>query len=294
MPVISPPAAPPVVRVRAPDSVTTPVRAFARDSGRSGALLLRGLPVGVVPPTPTSSGALMAKDPTSERVLLDVARLLGEPVGYEPEHGGDLVQNIVPTRGTEQRQVSTSSTVTLAWHTETAFHPHKPRYLLLFCLRADPGAVTTLASVHDIVDRLDGASRAILREPRFRTRPDESFLAPGSEGALGPSFAVLASCDGDDTDDICFTYDEELTEGIDADAAVALDALQRAVTDAAISLVLTRGDLLIVDNHVTVHGRGPFRARFDGTDRWLQRAFVVDDLTPSAAERSGRIITTRF
>ncbi|MGE0137021.1 MAG: L-asparagine oxygenase, partial [Ilumatobacteraceae bacterium] len=54
------------------------------------------------------------------------------------------------------------------------------------------------------------------------------------------------------------------------------------------------GDLLVVDNTVAVHGRSPFLPRFDGTDRWLQRTFVVSDLLPSAAERTGRVVTTRF
>ena len=34
--------------------------------------------------------------------------------------------------------------------------------------------------------------------------------------------------------------------------------------------------------------------RYDGTDRWLLRAFVVADLAPSAGERAGRVITTVF
>lgn len=270
--------------------VRAAVRAFAADPGRSGALRLRGLPTGVVPPTPDSPTARTAKDGTSERVLLGVANLLGEPIGYEPEYGGALVQNILPTRGTERRQVSTSSAVTLAWHTETAFHPHKPRYLLLLCLRGDPDARTTLASAHDVVDHLDDATVAVLREPRFRTRPDESFLAPGSVRRFGPRFAVLA---GDD-DHPELTWDEELTVGVDAASRQALSALARAVRDVAVALVLEPGDLLVVDNHVAVHGRSPFRARFDGHDRWLQRTFVVPDLGASASERDGRIITTRF
>jgi alpha-ketoglutarate-dependent taurine dioxygenase len=59
-------------------------------------------------------------------------------------------------------------------------------------------------------------------------------------------------------------------------------------------VVLEPGDLLVVDNTVAVHGRSPFPARYDGTDRWLQRAFVVADLAPSAAVRSGRVVRTRF
>jgi hypothetical protein len=37
---------------------------------------------------------------------------------------------------------------------------------------------------------------------------------------------------------------------------------------------LRPGEVLVVDNDVVVHGRVPFRARFDGTDRWLKRASV--------------------
>ena len=55
-----------------------------------------------------------------------------------------------------------------------------------------------------------------------------------------------------------------------------------------------RGDLLVVDNSRCVHGRSPFTARFDGSDRWLQRAFVVASLAPSAADREGRTIVTDF
>ena len=81
-----------------------------------------------------------------------MARRLGEPVGYVPEHGGRIVQNIVPTRRDADRQTSTSSRSTLMFHTETAFHPYRPRYLLLLCLRGDPAAETTMASVHDLFD----------------------------------------------------------------------------------------------------------------------------------------------
>ena len=82
--------------------------------------------------------------------------------------------------------------------------------------------------------------------------------------------------------------------GTDAEAQAALDRLGRAVRAHATAVVLEAGDLLVIDNHRVVHARSPFHARFDGRDRWLQRAFVVSDLTPSTAARTGRIITTRF
>jgi L-asparagine oxygenase len=275
-----------------PGAIEAELRAFAADPGDAGTLLLRHMPVGRVPATPAGPGTDTGKDTTSERTLMAVGSRLGEPVGYVQEHGGGLVQDIVPARRDVGRQLSTSSDVTLEWHTETAFHPHKPRYVLLLCLRGDAGARTLCCSIADVLPHLDGDTVATLHEPRFRTRPDASFLEPGVDGDYGPPMAVLAGADGDER--ASFTYDEDLMVGTDPAAQRALDALGAAVRERATSVVLEAGDLLVIDNDRVVHARSPFRARFDGSDRWLQRAFVVTDLAPSAGERDGRIITTRF
>ena len=163
---------------------------FADRPHRSGALLLKHMPVGALPPTPDTPTTPATKDRVSEFTLLTVARRLGQPVGYEPEHGGDIVQNIVPTRTAAARQVSTSSRVELMFHTEAAFHPHRPRFLLLLCLRGDVNAATTLSSIHEVLPGLDPAIRDVLFEPRFRTAVDESYLH-GRRNVLGAPMAVL-------------------------------------------------------------------------------------------------------
>ena len=89
-------------------------------------------------------------------------------------------------------------------------------------------------------------------------------------------------------------FDADLMVGTDAVADDALRVLAEAVAEHHTSVVLEPGDLLVVDNSAAVHGRSPFTPRFDGTDRWLQRTFVVPDLSASAADRQGRVITTRF
>lgn len=272
-----------------PGAVHDALVGFADRPHRSGALVVRGVPLGPVPATPPSPLAAPST-PVATRSLLTAARRLGQPVGYAPEHGGDIVQQIVPTREAAGDQVSTSSDVELMFHTETAFHPHRPRYLLLLCLRGDPAAATTLASVHDVVEHLDAATVEAMFESRFRTAVDQSFLGGGRVNRLGPPRPLLEGT----LDEPTFVFDADLMVGIDDDADRVIREVRRVVGESHRSVVLAAGDLLVIDNHVAVHGRSPFAPRYDGTDRWIQRTFVVTDLAPSAGERAGRVITTVF
>ncbi len=262
---------------------------FADAAPQSGALVLRGVPVGSLPHTPESPTAPTVKDHVSEFVLLTVARRLGQPVGYQPEHGGDLVQNLVPTKANAHRQVSTSSGVDLMFHTEAAFHPHRPKFLLLLCLRGDANAVTTLSSIFEVLPLLPERVVETLFQPRFRTAVDESYLH-GRSNVLGAPMPVLSG----DRDRPTMVFDADLMVGIDEEADAALRALSAVVEQHHTGLALEAGDLLIVDNDVAVHGRSSYTPRWDGFDRWIQRSMAVTDLAPSAGERNGRVIVTHF
>jgi hypothetical protein len=272
-----------------PSAVLEAVGEFRSRPDASGALLLQGLPIGRLPMTPDEPTAPTSKDQTSERTLLAVATLLGEPVGYLPELGGRLVQNIVPTRAASDRQVSTSSAVRLLFHTETAFHPHRPAYLLLLCLRGDPAASTTLSSIQEAIADLDGATVEVLFQPRFRIGVDESFLN-GRDNVLSAPMPVLSGERCAPT----MVFDEDLMVGTDAEATRALRTLGDAVARRHASVTLQQGDLLIVDNARAVHGRSPYTPRFDGLDRWIQRTFVVHELPALPEDRDGRVIRTQF
>jgi len=272
-----------------PEHVRAAFSAFRSNPSASGALLVRGLPIGDLPPTPPSPRSILEKDHGTETLLLAAASGLGFPVGYAPEHGGDLVQNIVPVPTAADRQVSTSSKVRLEFHTEAAFHPHRPRYLLLLCLRGDPSASTTLSSIREAVACLEPQHLDVLREPRFATGVDESYLGYRSD-ALGSPFPAISGAPG--AESVCF--DGDLMQGLDSEAVQALESLRAALDSVQRAIVLEAGDLLVVDNHIAVHGRSPFTPRFDGTDRWLQRSFVLDDLDRSASDRVGRVIATKF
>lgn len=256
---------------------------------QAGAIVLRGMPVGELPLTPESPTAPCDKPLVSEFTLLTVARRLGQPVGYLPEHGGDLIQNLVPTKSNADRQVSTSSKVQLMFHTEAAFHPHRPKYLLLLCLRGDENAFTTLSSIFEVLPNLSERVVDTLFEPRFRTAVDESYLH-GRSNVLGLPMPVLRGERSRPT----MVFDADLMVGTDEEADESLRTLSAAVEAQHTGVALQAGDLLVVDNNVAVHGRSPYQPRFDGYDRWLQRSMVVADLSASAGERDGRVIVTRF
>jgi alpha-ketoglutarate-dependent taurine dioxygenase len=73
----------------------------------------------------------------------------------------------------------------------------------------------------------------------------------------------------------------------------ALLHLKVAIRDSIVDYILETGDLMLINNNTAVHGRKPFIARYDGTDRWLKRVLIRTSSTPSN-QIEGNVITTKF
>ena len=72
---------------------------------------------------------------------------------------------------------------------------------------------------------------------------------------------------------------------LDPERRDALDAIVRMLDATLQDLVLKPGDIVFIDNYRTVHGRRPFKARYDGYDRWLKRVNITNDLRKSRDAR---------
>ncbi|KIF66774.1 L-asparagine oxygenase [Streptomyces sp. AcH 505] len=254
---------------------------FRRNSGPHGALLLRGLPVEAMelPPTPRVNGSVQRDRSLAAALLLMIACGLGDPGAFRPEKGGALVQDVVPVPGMEEFQGNAGSTV-LTFHNENAFHDHRPDFVMLLCLRADPTGRAGLrtACVRQVLPLLPERIVETLWAPEFVTAPPPSF-GQGADGAV-PS-AVLSG----DRRDPDVRVDLAATTPVTERAAEALEVLQDHFDRTATTHRLVPGELAVVDNRVTVHGRTEFTPRYDGTDRWLQRTFVLTDLRRSRSLR---------
>jgi L-asparagine oxygenase len=261
--------------------------ATTTNTATSAVTLIADYFTGQVPPTPLVTNLDHDACAAATRALLQFADDIGRAVGYDREQEGRLIQDIFPVKSAERVQVSTSSKVMLGSHTETAFHPHKPRYVVLLCLRGDPQAATTYADVNDVVQHLTPDHLEVLQTNEFVTTVDPSFMTHGEPDAQVAITPLTRLHNGWE-----FVYDELLMSATTARASTALTALHAAVKHSTKHVVLRGGDLLVIDNHRAVHGRTPFIPRYDGSDRWLKRSLVVTTLPTH--DVIGRVIQTRL
>lgn len=266
-----------------PERLKRALLTFRRTPNRAGTLIIKNMPTDPELPATPADGR-PAKDKASsysEYGLMMSMLFLGEPIAYMDEKEGALIQNICPVKGKEMKQENTGSSY-LEFHVEDGFHPYKPDYLALTCLRSDHDGVakTTSASIRNVVHLLPSAALALLREPLYRLR-----LSPSFSDSETPMYSdMMPVLSGHLLDpDMCIDY--YLMEASTKQAQWALELLKQYLLGAVLEYSLQPGDLMILDNRMAAHGRTHFTPRYDGSDRWLQRMFVVRDLRKSAASR---------
>ncbi|MET7769921.1 TauD/TfdA family dioxygenase [Nocardia sp. NPDC005366] len=202
--------------------------------------------------------------------MLLLASMIGLPFGWRGQQEGRLVNNVMPARGYENVQIGASSSLLLSPHTEDAFHPHRSHIFLLSCIRNMEAVATTISSVRDV--DLSASDRELLLRPTVPILPDLTYGDLERHGPAEPIPILWERSDG-----LCLRYDPDFTPWGDADPEfrAAYRRLGAELERVARRVVLEPGDVAIIDNDVVVHGRVPFTARFDGTDRWLKRVNIA-------------------
>lgn len=281
---------------------------FKRQEPPGGACLIRGYPIddrliGVTPEHWRERGEI---SPTLEEevLLMLFGSLLGDAIAWATQQNAYLLHDVIPIKEDENAQMSTGSEQVIWWHNEDAFHPFRGDYVSLMCLRNSDRIPTTLASTDQI--KLSQHHIDVLFQPRFTIDPDDSHAEKNRPAAAEPDdhegALVKAAYDrinkmhsnpsklavfyGDPESPYMRLDPYYMRPMDDEEAQSALNALVHAVDRCLSEVVLEPGDFLFVDNYRTVHGRKRFKARYDGSDRWLKRMNLAIDLRKSRAART--------
>lgn len=310
-----------------PRSLRNFLNNFKRLEPPGGACLIKGYPVDdrKIGPTPEHWKQKSEVSPTLEQELLMMlfGSLLGDAIAWSTQQDAHIIHDVLPIKADENEQISTGSNQVISWHNEDAFHPFRGDYVSLMCLRNSDRIPTTLASVEQL--KLSQREISILFEPRFVIYPDESHAEKNNSVAVSYSGNGNGNGhskgNGNGTDPLkvareriremhsspsklAVLYGDPHMPYLrldpyfmrpleDDEAQFALNALIRAVDKCLGEVVLEPGDFLFVDNYRAVHGRKHFKARYDGTDRWLKRMNITNDLRKSRSARatcSSRVI----
>lgn len=229
-----------------------------------------------------------------ELLLILLSSLLGDPFGWATQQNGRLIHDVLPIKGHEHEQLGSSSESLLTWHTEDAFHPQRGDFLAFSCLRNPYSAVTTIGYA-DSLDLLE-TTKGILFEERFAIRPDKSHLAENNSAHADTTFSGIEEMQVNPPP-VAILFGDPARPYLRADpyfmsvepgdheARHALDQFVKEMDEKMVDLQLESGDFCFLDNFRVVHGRKPFKARHDGTDRWLKRVNIACDLRKSRAAR---------
>lgn len=257
---------------------------FAHNPLGPSALLLQGCPLGEpLPPTPLSGTQIVKGNYVAENFLLLLGLLLGHPVAFSNEKAGEIIANLIPLPGRGRSISNEGYSVPLELHSDLVhLGVYTPAFVILLCLRGDVRgeAITFHVDVRNVLPLLDAEDVAALREARFQIELPASFqqdknnaksLSAPMPIISGPAYAPQIAAEFNS----CRPQDER--------AARALAALERVCRRPGIAtgVNLQAGDALLVRNRAALHGRSPFSPQFDtGTQRWLQRLYVMADLWP--------------
>jgi hypothetical protein len=237
-----------------------------------GLYLLKGLTVDddAAGPTPGHWSTAGDAGALHDVVLLLLSTVMGVPIAWEGQQNGRFVHNIVPSPGHEEEQTGASSTVLLSPHTEDAFHPDRAHLLILGCMRNHDRVATTAAGVRRT--RLSDEDIELLSRPVLPILPDDAYTEAQGYAGEPPAVPTLWRSE----DGLTLRFDPAYTplEQATPELRAAYGRLEDELSRVSLAVSLEPGDVLVVDNDLVVHGRVPFKARYDGTDRWLKRASV--------------------
>lgn len=206
-----------------------------------------------------------------------------------------ILSNIIPIPERAHYQANFGSSATLGLHRDGYFDgdglvspPYAPRAACLFCLRSNAAATTFLADNRAICNASEPNDLALLRTTplSFRMRDTDNGGTPARYESIKTYIKPHPILHGSDTDPhLELNYDRDIDLdrcGCNSDVLAAYDRVKSAGIRVAQYVTLEPGDLLVMLNWRTQHGRTSFHATTSASERWLQRFWLFSAMKPDA------------
>lgn len=253
-----------------PRSLLEGLRGFGKE-GRS-ILLLKNCPIvgngRNLPAIPTSSQRSKEKDFVSEWFMLGISDLIGAiPYRLKNVRDGEVITQLIPTDPTSRS--GSGSLVPLNLHNEVVHQELVPCSFEILTLIGNPSAKTTYCFLEDIIRFLPPQILEELQKPNFLMRSGDKKVFKEAQEIVCPIITI----DKHGEYKIRFNTSPGRCEGITDEAKIAIDYLNQILRrDVPIhGVALQDGELMVVSNSDTLHGRTEFTG-----NRWVQRMNLRD------------------
>ncbi len=224
----------------------------------------------------------------SENVLVLISSFFGQPYSMYCE-GKGLVNNLVPAQTTSSQLTGLGAASDLRFHIENSLlrtltpRDCSPKALFLtgVCQDETP-PFTRVSDARPALALLSDEDRHILSRPLYRIKLPYRWrtFRDGFDQVLSDPMPLIKFCPNGMTVNAAL-YGDMIGEFETAAAERATQNFEAALEEVAINEIVTPGEILCIDNFVTLHARTPFDATFDDqgrAHRWAQRVFVSDTL----------------
>ena len=212
-----------------------------------------------------------------------------ETISYGSENDGNLFVNLVTMPGSGA--LAEKSKKSMRGHTDGVSFPFNgdddaqderiapsPDFVTLVGLRNPDRIPTKLMPLPDLLARMTPDDVNELKKAQYSIRTQKTFVQ-GMKRILGKELVVvdepiLKTTPGGTH--IRYSHSNVIPSIGGGSAERASNNLEDACNKTAISVVVQPGDVLIVNNRLSLHGRGQVGEGAGGQSRWLLRTYGLD------------------
>lgn len=199
------------------------------------------------------------------KALIGITALIGEPIVYYDQ---PFVTDVKPERTDKAKEVH-SGVSAFPLHSDKTFAPEPPEYVIFQCVSPDMrgGGHSVLSDARKAFDRLDGAYQVLLKnEPITIETPThintdictiQGHILEQRAGKMMFRFRL-----------------DLLSAEISPRLRDAVEQFHTCLLEVSEEIRLEQDDLLVVNNHLVLHGRTALEAKYQSS-RYLKRIYAT-------------------